>query len=53
MSIVRDRTGGLQIGGVNLSEAVREVNTPAYVYDVDAMVTEAQALDAAFRGRLT
>jgi diaminopimelate decarboxylase len=50
MPLARDRTGQLQIGGINLSELVREMNTPAYVYDVDAMAGEARALDAAFGG---
>ena len=50
MSLARDRTGALRIGGVNLSELVRGMNTPAYVYDVDAMAAGARALDAAFDG---
>lgn len=50
MPIVRDRTGLLRIGGQSLSELVREMNTPAYVYDVDAMTAEARALEGAFEG---
>jgi diaminopimelate decarboxylase len=50
MSIVRDRTGLLRIGGLSLSELVREMNTPAYVYDVDAMTAAARALEASFGG---
>ncbi|HSY21465.1 MAG TPA: diaminopimelate decarboxylase [Polyangiaceae bacterium] len=50
MPIVRDRTGLLRIGGLSLSELVREMNTPAYVYDVDAMTAEALALESSFDG---
>ncbi len=50
MSLVRDRTGDLRFGGVSLSEVVREMDTPAYVYDVDAIAGQARALDAAFGG---
>ena len=50
MPIVRDRTGLLRIGGLSLSELVREMNTPTYVYDVDAMTAEARALEASFEG---
>ncbi len=50
MSLVRDRTGDLLFGGVSLSEVVREMDTPAYVYDVDAIAGQARALDAAFGG---
>ncbi len=42
----------LELGGVALLDVVRDarVGTPAYVYDVDAMVAEARALLAAFEG---
>ncbi len=38
------------MGGMSLAELVRDLDTPTYVYDVDAMVAEAQALQAAFDG---
>jgi diaminopimelate decarboxylase len=50
MSLVRDRTGDLRFGEVSLSEVVREMGTPSYVYDVDAMAAQARTLRAAFGG---
>jgi len=44
----RGPTGELLLGGVSLSAVAREVGTPAYVYDLDAMAAEARALRDAF-----
>ncbi|MGH7280140.1 MAG: diaminopimelate decarboxylase, partial [Polyangiaceae bacterium] len=50
MATDRDAAGQLQLGGVPLAEVAATVATPFYAYDVDAMVAEARALDAAFEG---
>jgi diaminopimelate decarboxylase len=50
MSIVRDPQGQLTLGGVRLGEIAVETGTPAYVYDLDAMASQARALGAAFDG---
>ncbi len=46
MATTRDASGQLSIGGLPLSAI--HVPTPFYCYDVDAIVEEARALDAAF-----
>src|SRR5262245_24390779 len=57
MSFTRDDRGFAVLGGVPLASlfdeparwgAPADLSTPAYVYDLDAMVAEARALDAAF-----
>lgn len=57
MSFSRDDQGSAVLGGVPLAAlfdtperfgAPRELATPAYVYDLDAMSAEARALDAGF-----
>jgi diaminopimelate decarboxylase len=48
MSIVRDPSGKLTLGGVPLAKIALETGTPTYVYDIDAMIGEARALAASF-----
>jgi diaminopimelate decarboxylase len=48
MSLTRDSSGALQLGGVVLPQVIAEVGTPTYVYDLDGMADRARALDAAF-----
>lgn len=50
MATDRDAAGQLRLGGLRLAEIVSTVATPFYAYDVDAMVAEAKAIDAAFEG---
>ena len=50
MPLARNLSGQLLMGRVNLAELVRAVDTPAYVYDVDAMAAEARALRGSFGG---
>lgn len=50
MSILRDPSGNLTLGGVRLSEIALEAGTPSYVYDVDAMAGAARTLSASFDG---
>lgn len=52
----RDERGAARLGGVPLEAVLRgeagsdPIGTPAYVYDLDAMVAEARALAAGFGG---
>ena len=46
----RDDRGTLCLGGVDLAAVAAEVGTPAYVYDLEGMASEARALDGAFAG---
>ena len=48
MATDRDAAGQLRLGGVLLAEIASRIATPFYAYDVDAMVAEAKALEAAF-----
>lgn len=48
---LRGDDGVLSLGGLPLSEAVREVGTPAYVYDLDAITNNAKKLVAALGNR--
>lgn len=50
MPAERDDAGELCLGGVRLSGFARDpaIGTPAYVYDLDAMVRDAALLEAAF-----
>lgn len=50
MPVTRDAAGDLCLGGVRLEDAVADVGTPAYVYDLDAMAAGVTALRAAFDG---
>ena len=50
MATDRDASGQLRLGGVLLAEIATSIATPLYAYDVDAIVAEAKALDAAFEG---
>ena len=50
MPPVRQASGPLTLGGVRLSEIVREAGTPVYVYDLDAMAAEATELEKGFDG---
>jgi diaminopimelate decarboxylase len=51
MTISRDSSGTLRLGGVSLAEVAAATGTPAYVYDLDAMGAGARALQGAFDGR--
>ena len=48
MALARDSEGRLTIGSLPLSEAVKSVGTPTYVYDLDAIRDGARALREAF-----
>jgi diaminopimelate decarboxylase len=48
MSLTRDASGLLRLGGVDLTELVSRVGTPSYVYDIDAIAAEVRALRVAF-----
>jgi len=48
MSLTRDASGLLRLGGVDLADLVSRVGTPSYVYDIDAIAAEARALRLAF-----
>lgn len=50
MPVTRNARGLLELGGVSLQELAidRRIGTPAYVYDLDAIVHEATELKAAF-----
>jgi diaminopimelate decarboxylase len=48
MSLTRDGSGVLQLGGVSLPGLASELGTPAYVYDLDAMGAAARALEEGF-----
>ncbi|MEP7126621.1 MAG: diaminopimelate decarboxylase [Byssovorax sp.] len=50
--LTRDAHGAV-VGGISLVELLRDgaIETPAYVYDLDAMEAEARALEAGFEGR--
>ncbi|HEY3818452.1 MAG TPA: diaminopimelate decarboxylase [Polyangiaceae bacterium] len=48
MSLTRDSSGALHLGGALLQNVIDEVGTPTYVYDLDGMAQRARALDAAF-----
>lgn len=50
MSLTRDGSGTLQLGGVSLEKLASELGTPSYVYDLDAMAGEARALEEGFEG---
>jgi diaminopimelate decarboxylase len=50
MALVRDASGVLLLGGVNLAEVAGQLGTPTYVYDLDAIETGARELDDAFEG---
>jgi diaminopimelate decarboxylase len=48
--LTRSAHGDLALGGVPLSALARDAGTPTYVYDLDAMTAEANALEQAFEG---
>jgi len=50
MSLSRDSSGALFLGGVPLAAVAAAHGTPCYVYDLDGMAARARALDAAFDG---
>jgi len=50
MPLARGPSGALLLGGVSLAELVRELGTPTYAYDLDAIAVEARALREAFEG---
>lgn len=52
MPTTRDDSGRLTLGGVALVDLARDpaIGTPTYVYDLDAIATEARELGAAFDG---
>jgi diaminopimelate decarboxylase len=51
VSLTRDASGVLRLGDLALTELARELGTPSYVYDLDAMAGEARALEAGFEGQ--
>jgi diaminopimelate decarboxylase len=52
MPPTRDPDGTLRLGGLDLAWLVKEVGTPAYVYDLDGIAAEARALHDGFEGAL-
>jgi diaminopimelate decarboxylase len=50
MSLTRDSSGALSLGGVALQDVIARFGTPTYVYDLDGMAERARALDGAFEG---
>ncbi|MGA3119849.1 MAG: diaminopimelate decarboxylase [Polyangiaceae bacterium] len=48
MSLTRDASGLLRLGGIDLADLAMRAGTPAYVYDLDAIAAEARALQLAF-----
>ncbi|MDP9035451.1 MAG: diaminopimelate decarboxylase [Myxococcota bacterium] len=48
MPPIRDASGTLRLGDVDLSRVLREAGSPTYVYDVDAMANELRALRQSF-----
>jgi diaminopimelate decarboxylase len=48
MSLTRDASGLLRLGGIDLADLATRAGTPAYVYDLDAIAAEAHALQLAF-----
>jgi diaminopimelate decarboxylase len=50
LSLSRDSSGTLFLGGVSLADVAAVHGTPSYVYDLDGMAARARALDAAFDG---
>ncbi len=50
MTLARDPSGTLCLGGVRLEALASEAGTPVYAYDLDAMAAEARALREAFDG---
>jgi diaminopimelate decarboxylase len=50
MPTSRDPSATLRLCGVSLSEVVRAVGTPTYVYDLDGMAAGARELTQAFEG---
>jgi len=50
MSLTRDASGKLLLGGVLLEDVVLRHGTPTYVYDLDGMAEKARDLVAAFEG---
>jgi diaminopimelate decarboxylase len=50
MSLNRDSHGTLLLGGADLVALIHDAGSPTYVYDLDAMASEARNLGAAFEG---
>jgi diaminopimelate decarboxylase len=50
MPVVRRPDGVLELGGVSLAEIARDVGSPTYVYDLDAIAAEARELRSSFDG---
>jgi diaminopimelate decarboxylase len=50
LSLTRDPSGQLRLGGVLLADLVQEAGTPTYAYDLDAVAAEAREMRAAFEG---
>jgi diaminopimelate decarboxylase len=48
MPVSRDPSGHLVLGGVRLAVVASQAGTPTYAYDLDAIASEARALQAAF-----
>jgi diaminopimelate decarboxylase len=50
MSLTRDASGALALGGARLDGVAQSLGTPSYVYDLDGMAAEARALGEGFEG---
>jgi diaminopimelate decarboxylase len=50
MGLTRDSSGSLVFGSCNMGDLAREAGTPTYAYDLDAIASEARALQQAFDG---
>jgi diaminopimelate decarboxylase len=48
MAVSRDPSGHLLLGGARLAAVAAHAGTPTYVYDLDAIASEARAMHAAF-----
>jgi diaminopimelate decarboxylase len=50
MSLTRDATGALLLGGAHLRGVIHDAGTPTYAYDLDGVMQSARTLEAAFDG---
>jgi diaminopimelate decarboxylase len=48
MGLTRDSSGSLVFGNCSMGDLARDVGTPTYAYDLDAIASEARALQRAF-----
>jgi diaminopimelate decarboxylase len=50
LSLERDPSGQLRLGGALLAGVVQEIGTPTYAYDLEALAAEAREMRMAFEG---